>query len=141
MNKKSAKIDQKMFSAIKTLLNGGATYKECADYMGVSVSTVGRIAMAESFEDYKGQMAAMHLEMKKKEEQKRMPAVKKAETQKPEPEPEPEPQVIEHRQSVTIQATHFMMQKLDEVIRQLTTMNAKVACIIDDLYGTKEGSK
>ena len=52
------KITPKTFQAIKTLLAGGATWEECADYMGVSASTVGRISRAETFQEYVNSVAA-----------------------------------------------------------------------------------
>lgn len=47
------KITLRVFNAVKTLLAGGATNTECADYMGIAQNTVSRIKHAETYEDYK----------------------------------------------------------------------------------------
>ena len=46
------RITPQVFSAVKTLLKGGATQGEAAQYMGISGNTVNRIARAESYEEY-----------------------------------------------------------------------------------------
>ena len=133
-----------MFHCVKILLNAKSTQKEIADHLNISETTVKRIKQSESWEDYKNILAAINLSQKERNQKKKEAALK-AEEKKPEPKPEqkpePEPQVVEHRQSVTVQTTHFTTQKLDEIINLLKTMSAKVACIIDDLYGTKGDSK
>lgn len=60
------KITPKTFQAIKTLLAGGATWEECADYMGVSTSTVGRISKAETFQEYGNSVAAIAIRCNQK---------------------------------------------------------------------------
>ncbi len=52
MSRPYTRITPQMFSAIKTLLKGGATQGEAANYMGISGNTVSRIAKAETFEEY-----------------------------------------------------------------------------------------
>ena len=60
------KLTPKTFQAIKTLLAGGATYEECANYMDVSVSTVGRVARAENFQEYGNSIAAIAIRCNQK---------------------------------------------------------------------------
>lgn len=49
--KSTAKIDAKKFKAIKILLEAGSTYREAAEYMEISLSTVGRIAATDTYEE------------------------------------------------------------------------------------------
>ena len=46
-------ITPQLFNAVKTLLAGGATQTEAAEYMGLSRPTVQRIAVSEDLEEYK----------------------------------------------------------------------------------------
>jgi hypothetical protein len=127
------KLTAGQFKAIKTLLRGGATQKEAAEYMQVSTNTAFWVNKAETFEEYQQIIAESHLA------QKRVAAMKAKETAKA--EEKPQEIVKEVRQSVTIQATHYMMQKLDETNALLKLISEKLAFIVDDLYGTgkKEG--
>jgi len=137
---RAPKVDRKMFDACKIMFNNGAPNTEVAKYMGLSVKTVGRIKSAENFEDYLQILAAMSVEYHKKYEKKKANKNKPVQEEKPEPvkeeKHEPQPQVVEHRQSVTVQTTYYVNQKLDAMTDLLKGISAKLACIIDDLYGT-----
>jgi len=130
------KLTEGQFKAIKTLLRGGATQKEAAEYMQVSPNTAFWVAKAETFEEYQHMKAEKHLE------RKQVAAIKAKETEKTAAQGTPAaPQVVEQRQTITIQATHYMMQKLEETNNLLKLISNKLAYIVDDLYGTgkKEG--
>ena len=133
------KLTEGQFKAIKTLLRGGATQKEAAEYMQVSPNTAFWVSKAETFEEYQHMNAERHLE------RKQVAAIKAKETEKTAAQETPEqpaaPQVVEYRQNVTIQATHYMMQKLEETNNLLKIISNKLAYIVEDLYGTgkKEG--
>ena len=133
------KLTAGQFKGIKTLLRGGATQKEAAEYMQVSANTAYMVAKAETFEEYQHMNAERHLE------RKQVAAIKAKETEKTAAQETPEqpaaPQVVEYRQNVTIQATHYMMQKLEETNNLLKIISNKLAYIVEDLYGTgkKEG--
>lgn len=117
-------MNEKLFRAIKIMVEGGATTDEIADYLQISPATIGRVRAAENITEYFNQMAAMHAKSKKAENK---------------PEEETPTQVVEHRQSVTIQATHFMEQnqrkanetlelisrKLTELLEVMQQLNAK----------------
>lgn len=146
--KKAPNVDQKMFDCVKILLQSGATRAEIEKYTGLGHTAIYRISVSETFQDYRNLLAAIALEYRQKKEKKA--AEKAAAEKKPEPAPAPEPekpaeqpaQVVEHRQTVTVQATYYVSQKLDAMTELLKTISAKLACIIDDLYGTapkKEG--
>ena len=142
--KKAPNVDQRMFDCVKILLQSGATRAEIEKYTGLGHTAIYRISVSETFNDYRNLLAAIALEYREKKEKKA--AEKAAAEKKPEPEPEPAPepekpeeqpvQVVEHRQNVTIQATYYVSQKLDRIEELLKTISAKLACIIDDLYGT-----
>lgn len=138
--KKAPNVDQKMFDCVKILLQSGATRAEIEKYTGLGHTAIYRISVSETFQDYRNLLAAIALEYRQKKEKKA--AEKAAAEKKPEPAPEPEKpaeqpaQVVEHRQTVTVQATYYVSQKLDAMTELLKTISAKLACIIDDLYGT-----
>jgi len=133
----TAKITERVFDAVKLLLESGSSKTEIGKYMKLSFMSVSLIEQAETFDEYKAISYEFYKSKKKK-----MAAVKakeKAEEPAPEKQEQPATQVVEHRQSVTIQATHFMDTKLDKIIELLTIMNNKLGAIIDDLYGTSKG--
>lgn len=144
--KKAPNVDQKMFDCVKILLQSKTPRAEIEKYTGLGHTAIYRISVSETFQDYRNLLAAIALEYRQKKEKKA--AEKAAAEKKPEPAPEPEKpaeqpaQVVEHRQTVTVQATYYVSQKLDAITELLKTISAKLACIIDDLYGTgpkKEG--
>ena len=52
-------------------------------------------------------------------------------------EEQPQVQVVEHKQTITMVANHYMMEQLQKQTELLTLIGNKLAVIIDDLYGTK----
>lgn len=131
---RKTKVDERMWWAVKTLLKGGSTLTDASEYFMLSVNTCSRIKQSESYEDYKQALAAMHAAYRK--QKSKLP--EKQEEKKE--EAENKPQVIEHRQSVTIQATHYMMTEMQKTNELLTAISAKLAFIVDELCGTKGGS-
>ena len=130
------KLTEGQYKAIKTLLRGGASQKEAAEYMQVSPNTVYWVSKAETFEEYQQNSAERQLEYK------RVAAIKANGAEKTSVQATPAaPQVVEQRNTITIQATHYMMQKLEETNNLLKLISNKLAYIVDDLYGTgkKEG--
>jgi transposase-like protein len=136
------KLTESKFKAIKILLQGGATYEETAEYMQVGTSCVYKVKCAESWQDYLQANAARAIADKKKrakEAAEKVGAVPAATLAKE--EEKPVEVVKEVRQSVTIQATHYMMQEMQRTNELLAQISAKLAYIVEDLYGTgkKEG--
>ena len=127
------KVDQKMFNAIKLMLAGGAKNVECCEYMKLSASTVKMIKAADTFEEYRNMIAAIAYKSKHP----------KPHEQEKKPEQKPEPQVIEHRQTVTVQATWQMTQEMRKTNELLESISKKLAFIVDELIGTpkKEEAK
>jgi len=134
--KNTATITPSVFKAVKILLKSGATQKEVAEYMSISEASVQKIKASEDYDDYKRIVNAWWAKKKAAEEKKRAAEEKPAE----EKEPEKGPQIIEHRQNVTIQATHYMMEKMKKTNELLTLINNKLGAIIDDLYGVKNNA-
>ena len=137
--KRSPKVDRRMFEACKILFEGGAPNYEVTKYTGLSSKTVARIKRAESFDDYLSELAAM----KMKYHEKYSKTAKEAEKQEPEPaKVEPAPvEVKEIRQSVTVQTTHFVETKIDKMIELLKILNNKLAFIVEELTGTTTTNK
>ena len=107
-------ITEKQFNAIKIMLNAGTKTNDIVNCMEISEATVRRVRDASDFEDY------VYQRRNPQPHAPQGPAV-------------PEAQV---RHTVEIQATHYMMQELKEQTRLLNLISAKMAAIIDDLYGT-----
>ncbi len=126
------KITEKKFKAVKILFDGGATIKEVAEYLEISASSASRIKSAETYEDYLQGCRVRSYYQKQRNKKQEEPAPAPVE-EVPEPAPV---QVVEHRQSVTIQATHYMMVELQKTNELLTTISAKLAFIVDELTGT-----
>ena len=137
------KMTESKFKAIKILLNGGATVKEAAEYMKVSTAVVYMVNKSETLEEY--QAYGAERETKRKQtaamKAKQEAARKAAEKVGAVPAAQMIPQVVEHRQNVQIQATHYMETKLDKCIELLTGISNKLAAIVSDLYGVKEDAK
>ena len=141
------KVDQKMFNAVKVLIAGGATIAECSDYMGISTSKVKWIKTAETLEEYRNILAAlgtrksMRRKQAKLEKEKAEEAAKAAKAPKPvevAPAPEPKPEVVETKQTVMVQTSYYVTQKMDKLVELLTSISKKLAYICEDLYGSKE---
>ena len=151
----TTKLTEKIFRAVKIMTTGGATAHEISDCFGISITTVNRVRGAESIEEYrtmlaadygkkkKGKAAPVNPEPVKAQVSQQMPA-----TQLPQPQPQlqqspelqapqsqsPQPtQVIEHRQTVTVQATHYMMQEMKKTNELLDLISRKLTFIVDSL--------
>lgn len=137
-------VDARLFNAVKIMLNGGATYEEITDYLDVSSATIGRIRNAADFDEFiKAKKAACYMAKQKYISAKEKKEPEQAPAPAPVQAPAPQPEIVkEVRQSVTVQTTHFTMQKLDKIIELLTGISAKLAFVVDELTGApvkKEG--
>jgi len=118
------KMNDKLFWAIKTMLAGNAPQAEIAAYFQVGVSTVARVKNAENYDEYIAMIHAMYAK-KKATQAKPEEAPEKA------PDPSPAHQVIEHRQSVTVQATHFMESELRKQTETLELISRKLTATLE----------
>ena len=132
------KVTRSLYDAAKLLLENGATHLEVAKYLKISKDVVGFIKKAETYEEYQTIMYEYSLKQRTRVAKRAIEAKKqdepKAEPQKVEPETK---QVVEYRQNVTIQATHYMQKELEKTNELLTIISNKLAFIVSDLYGVK----
>ena len=118
-------MDDKLFWAIKTMLAGKATYPEIAKYFDIGTSTVARVKNAENYDEYLAMIHAMYAKKKKSQaEPEKAPETAKA------PEA-PAHQVIEHRQNVTVQATHYMESELRKQTETLELISRKLTATLE----------
>lgn len=127
------KLTESKYKAIKIMLKGGATVKEVEEYLQISNPTIYAVRKSENYEEYIQISAERHLTS-------RQAAAIKSKT-KEQPKEEPKEVVKEVRQTVTIQATHYMMQELQKSNELLTLISKKLAFIVDELCGTKGGNE
>lgn len=128
-----AKVTPNLFNAVKLLIDGWAKVSEVCKYMGISTWTYNAIRKSENIDEYKSLVAELNLSKKKTGEKKNnIPDVEEKAEEK-------HPAVV--HQSVTVQATHYMMEKLDKIIELLTVMNNKVGFVVDELTGIPGGKK
>ena len=129
------KVTKGVFEAVKILLQGGASVKEICKYLNLSDYTIYVIKNVETYEEYEQHVAekiaksnaARAIKQKQAQENKsEAPVETKAATQ-----------VVEHRQTVVVQATHYMMEEMKKTNELLTTISAKLAFIVDELTGVK----
>lgn len=141
--KRSPNVDKKLYDMVKILLSGGAKYKEISDYTGLGDSTIYRIKSSENFTDYQNIIAEMKLIWKKNYAKKKAAEEAASAKAAPKKEPKQEPQTVEHKQTVTVQTTYYVSQKLDAIAELLKGISAKLAFIVDELTGVpkkKEGT-
>ncbi|MER2056244.1 MAG: hypothetical protein ABTB30_13255 [Clostridia bacterium] len=135
----ATKMTDKLFRAVKIMIAGGATSTEISEYFNISLSSISRVRQAESFEEYRVMQAATYGKRKPAKTQdasKQSEVVIPAAPQNPpmqQPAPAQQPQVVEHRQTVTIQATHYMMQEMKRTNELLELISRKMAYIVDQL--------
>lgn len=125
------KVNETIFKAVKTMTAGGFSIENIAEIAQIAPATVSRIRKAVDLEDYYADMA----QKARKTHEKKM--AKRAYNMPQEPAA---PQVVkEVHQSVTIQATHYMMQEMQKTNDLLALISRKLAFIVDELCGTKGG--
>ena len=104
------------------------TQEEIGRCVRRGVSVIGAILSTDTFDEY----------LEKRYENSRKYNAKRYQDSKTEKEQEtPAPQVV-NPTVVRIEATHYMMQKLDETNALLKQISNKLACIVEDLYGKKD---
>ena len=135
----ATKMTDKLFRAVKIMIAGGATSPEISEYFNISLSSISRVRQAETFQEYRVMQAATYGKRKPAKTQddpKQSEQLNPAAPQNPpmqQPAPAQQPQVVEHRQTVTIQATHYMMQEMKRTNELLELISRKMAYIVDQL--------
>lgn len=131
------KVTQSKFNAVKTLLKGGATVREVMEFLELSDNTVYMIKQAETLVEYENMIAEKALRDKQRAAIK---AKEREQAAQPQAQPQDKPVEVvkEVRQTVTVQATHFMMEEMRKTNELLTCISAKLAFIVDELCGTPQ---
>ena len=135
-NYREGKVTKGIFDAAKLLFENGASNVEVGKYLKISKDVVLYIKKSETYEDYKALMYEKSLAWRKK----RAIEAKKAEETKPEETkpvtPEETPvQIVERRQTVTVQATWQMTQEMQKTNKLLEQISNKLAFIVEELTG------
>ena len=125
-----SKVTPQIFDTVKTLLNGGVPVIQICDMLKLSNGVVYWIKGSDDLQAYKRKVLEQKARSNEKKQWK--------EAKKDELPPEPAPQVVEHRQTVTIQATNYMMEEMRKTTELLTVISNKLAYIVEDLYGSKK---
>lgn len=133
-NNHNVKVTESVYKAVKTLIAGGASIKECSEYMHLSSQTVSIIKNSETYEEYKhkiyvtsgGYRKKMEAaeKAKKEAEAKELPAQKLIYDK---------PTATEKQTTVVVQATHYMMEELKQMNETLKCISNKLAFIVDEL--------
>lgn len=120
------KLTESKYNAIKLLLKGGASQAEASEYLQIAIGTVNRVKNTETFEEYNQQTAMITQAIAAKKAHKNN-------NETPQETPPANPTVVR------IEATHYMMQELQKTNELLTQISRKLAFVVDELCGTKEG--
>lgn len=125
-----SKVTQQIFDTVKTLLNSDVPVSQISDMLKLSNCVVYGIKRADDIQAYKRYLAESKTRSREK--------IKRKESKKEKLPPEHAPQVVENRQTVTVQATHYMMEEMKKTNELLATISSKLAYIVEDLYGVKK---
>lgn len=120
MERKNIRVDETLFTAIKSLLNAGATYADVNKFYGVCTHTAQFVKKADSFDDYK-RIVAEKVAKNNANKAKRVT------------QPVVTPQVVEHKQTVTVQATWAMMEEMKKTNELLKLISNKLVYIVEQL--------
>lgn len=113
-----------VFKAVKILIDAGETYPKVAEYMKLSVATIGRINQSETYEEYQALVSEISIAAARAAKAKKAAGAKK-EAQPSAPQPQ--------SSSTVVQVPYYVVQKLDKIIDLLTVISNKTAFIVEDL--------
>jgi hypothetical protein len=120
------KLTESKYNAIKTLLKGGASQQEAAEYMQVSGNTVWWINKSEDYKDYIQAQEIRLLQKKRKEA-------------------EPEKSVTDDKQKGGTISANYQINRIYELLKtQNETMKLisnKLAFIVDELCWVKTNAE
>lgn len=126
----AGKVTEELFKNAKLMINAGMSQRQIAKILNVSQNAICHINITDTLKDYNALVA----KKSQADRDKKKGIVKPAE-QKEEPQKELPPQVVEYRQNVTIQATHYMMQEMQKTNELLKLISNKLAFIVEELTG------
>lgn len=137
-NFRQGKVTQGVFDAVKICLESGNSVSETAKFMKMAWDTIQLIRDAETLDEYKASAYEKSKKLKQvaaiKAKQNTKQEVKQEEKTEVKPE---EPTKVFNPTVVKLEATHYMMQELQKTNELLTGISAKLAAIVNDLYGVK----
>lgn len=137
--KAKVQITQELFNCVKIMSNSGATIEEIVKYFNVSAATISRIRASETLAEYKQMIAAMHAEQKKQKQVEKAAMAAQMKPQQPEKKPEEPPtQIIEHRQTISMVANHYMMEELKTQTEYMKLIKNVLTAIAEELGCFKE---
>ena len=118
-------LKEEKYNNIKMMLSTGVfKNKQIAEIMGVSESTISRCSVTENFDDY------INYKKKRVERHKELHPGKE---QKPEEERKEPKEIVEHRQTIVVQASHYMLEEQKKTNELLTLISNKLSFIVDEL--------
>ena len=129
-------MTEKLFWAIKTMLNGGATITETAEFFKLGVSSVGRVKASENMQEYHAIIAAMYAKKKAAKEKLKPLPVEEEKPTTPEPvkaDVVTQTPVKPSTQTVIMRPTHELMTEMRKTNELLTLISNKLAYIVDQL--------
>lgn len=121
-----AALTNAQFLTIKTLQEAGSTKQEIAKYLKMTTAKVSVAYRSDNYDDYKNECAVIALRSKERK-------TEQENRNRQEENKNNAVQVVEHRQTVEIQATHYLTQELREMKTLLKQLNVKIAYIVEDL--------
>jgi len=123
------KTTEKMFTAIKILLNGGATQKEAAEYMKCSTYTTWLVAKCETYDEYLQFIAEKAAQSRKRQ----MMAVHAKEAEKK----QETPVITDDKQKGGTMSANYQINRMYDVLKQMsetmTIMSNKLTFVVDEL--------
>ena len=134
------KVTKDLFSAVKILLENGATNKEAGKYMKLNPATISIIRNCESFKEYTNHLAEMALKnrndyAKKKEAEKKANTVTTVTPVTPVTQQKEVVHEYPQARSVNIQIPWQLMQEMKKTNELLAGISNKLAFIVEELTG------
>ena len=111
------KVTSEVFNMVKIMLKGGATIAQISEICHISNWSINYIKKAESLEDYF--------------------RISKRQSRKAE---EPENATAD-RQTIVVQASHYMLEEQKRTNELLTAISNKLAFIVTELTGAGENAE
>ena len=136
-------VTPQMFACIRTLLDAKAPYAEISKYLGVSHSVIAKVTACETFEEYQALLATYSKRQKESYARKaaaQSASEKKIEEKNEEPANEPTATKTESRQTIVVQASHYMLEEQKKTNELLTSISNKLAFIVEELTGTNKAN-
>lgn len=145
-NFRQGKVTQGIFDAVKILLQSNDNISEIAKFMKLSWDTVRMIRDSETLAEYKQKMylksgyyrQKVAKEEKAKQEKEKQEKLQKAEAVAKEVGAVPASELIpekpvETRQTIVVQASHYMLEEQKKTNELLTLISNKLAFLLDEL--------